>query len=49
MMSMIRRSAASVRVVLAVLAVLRVVLLVVLLVLLWGVVELGLGFCMATV
>jgi hypothetical protein len=39
---MIRRSAASVRVVLAVL---RVVLLV----LLWGVVELGLGFCMATV
>ena len=45
-MSMIRRSAASVRVVLAVL---RVVLLVVLLVLLWGVVELGLGFCMATV
>ena len=41
-MSMIRRSAASVRVVLAVL---RVVLLV----LLWGVVELGLGFCMATV
>jgi hypothetical protein len=42
MMSMIRRSAASVRVVLAVL---RVVLLV----LLWGVVELGLGFCMATV
>ena len=45
-MSMIRRSAALVRVVLAVL---RVVLLVVLLVLLWGVVELGLGFCMATV
>jgi hypothetical protein len=43
---MIRRSAASLRVVLAVL---RVVLLVVLLVLLWGVVELGLGFCMATV
>ena len=41
-MSMIRRSAASVRVVLAVL---RVVLLV----LLWGVVELGLGFCMETV
>jgi hypothetical protein len=32
-----------------VLAVLRVVLLLVLLVLLWGVVELGLGFCMATV
>ena len=49
-MSMIRRSAASVRVTLAVLrVVLREVLLVVLLVLLWGVVELGLGFCMATV
>ena len=41
-MSMIRRSAVSVRVTLAVL---RFVLLV----LLWGVVELGLGFCMATV